>query len=168
MSGILKVDTVRNVANTVNLPMTALKRRVVQRYTRWFKGGLWNPSNQYREIPGCMMNITPMYSDSIIIYTCMIPLGHRGDHPIHHWIFYANGQEYARHGRGQNHQEEGSIHRWEVPSWGKGASGTIGYLVRQYSDSNHSVHFNGRRYIDGSDSSRGVPNYVSVEEYVPV
>jgi hypothetical protein len=43
----------------------------------------------------------------------------------------------------------------------------MGYFVRQYSDSNHSVHYNGRRYINGSDSSRGVPSFVQVEEYVP-
>lgn len=168
MSGILKVDTIRNTANSVNLQTTYLQRRVVQRTTRWFKGGLWNPSNQYREIPGSMINITPLYDNSYLTYTCMIPLGHRGAaHSITHWIFYAAGNEYARHSRSVDHQESGAIHRWEVASWGAGRSGTMGYLVRQYADSNHSVHFNGRRYIDGSDSSRGVPSFIQVEEYLP-
>jgi len=168
MSGILRVDSIRNPANSVGFPVTYLNRRLVQRSTQWFKGGLWNPGNQYREIPGCMMNITPLYDNSFLTYTCMIPLGHRQNaHSITHWIFYANGNEYARHSRSVDHQESGSIHRWEDPSWGKGRAGTMGYLVRQYGDGTHSVHYNGRRYIDGADSSRGVPNFVSVEEYLP-
>jgi hypothetical protein len=167
MTGILRVDTIRNTANTVNLPTVYLKRRIVQRTTRWFNGGLWNPGNNYKEVPGCMLSITPTYDDSILVYTCMVPLGHRGAaHSITHWIFYAGGNEYARHSRSIDHQESGAIHRWEVASWGKGRTGAMGYMTRQYSDSNHSVHYNGRRYIDGSDSSRGVPSWCSVEEYV--
>jgi hypothetical protein len=168
MSGILRVDTIRNSANTVNLQTTYLQRRLVQRYTRWFQGGLWNPGNNYREIPGSLMNVTPLYDNSILTYTYMCPLGHRQNaHSITHWTFVAAGQEYARHSRSVDHQESGAINRWEVPSWGKGRSGTMGYFVRQYGDGTHSVHYNGRRYIDGSDSSRGVPSFVQVEEYVP-
>jgi hypothetical protein len=168
MSGILTVDTIRNVDNTINLQTSYLQRRLVQRTTRWFKGGLWNPGNEFKEIPGSLMNITPMYDTSFLTYTFMCPLGHRGAaHSITHWIFVAGGQEYARHSRSVDHQESGSIHRWEVASWGKGRSGTMGYYTRQYADSNHSVHYNGRRYIDGSDSSRGVPSFVQVEEYLP-
>jgi hypothetical protein len=168
MSGILTVDTIRNVDNNINLQTSYLQRRMVQRTTRWFKGGLWNPGNEFKEIPGSLMNITPMYDNSFLTYTFMCPLGHRGAaHSITHWIFVAGGQEYARHNRSVDHQESGSIHRWEVASWGKGRSGTMGYYTRQYADSNHSVHYNGRRYIDGSDSSRGVPSFVQVEEYLP-
>ena len=168
MAGILTVDTIRNVDNSVNLQTSYLQRRLVQRTTRWFKGGLWNPGNNYREIPGSLINITPTYDNSILVYTYMCPLGHRGAaHSITHWVFVSNGQEYARHSRSVDHQESGAIHRWEVPSWGKGRSGSMGYYTRQYVDSNHSVHYNGRRYINGSDSSRGVPSFVQVEEYVP-
>ena len=168
MSGILKVDTIRNTAGTVVVPTTAFNRRVVQRVTRWFKGGLWNPGNNYREVPGSFIDISPLYSNSYLVYTWMCPLGHRGAaHSITHWIFYAGGNEYARHSRSVDHQESGTIHRWEVASWGAGRSGSMGYLTRQYSDSNHSVHYNGQRYQNGSDSSRGVPSYVSVEEYLP-
>lgn len=168
MAGILKVDTIRNVNNTVSLTPANLQRRLVQRTTRWFKGGLWNPGNNYREIPGSLINITPLYDNSYLTYSYMCPLGHRGAaHSITHWIFVAYGQEYARHNRSVDHQESGQTLRWEVPSWGAGRAGTMGYFTRQYADSNHSVHFNGRRYIDGSDSSRAVPSWVSVEEYLP-
>lgn len=168
MSGILNVDNIRNVAGTVNLQTGFLRRRIVQRYTRWFKGALWNPGNTYYEIPGSVMNVTPLYDDSILVYTFMCPLGHRQNaHSITHWVFVANGTEYARHSVSVDHQESGHIRRWEVPSWGKGRSGSMGYFARQYGDGTHSVHFNGRRYIDGSDSSRGVPSFVQVEEYVP-
>ena len=168
MSGILTVDTIRNVDNTINLQTSYLQRRLVQRTTRWFKGGLWNPGNEYKEIPGSLMNITPIYDNSFLTYTFMCPLGHRQNaHSITHWVFVAGGQEYARHSRSVDHQESGAIHRWEVASWGKGRSGTMGYYTRQYGDGTHSVHYNGRRYIDGSDSSRGVPSFVQVEEYLP-
>lgn len=168
MASILRVDNIRNNANTVNLPISYLQRRLVQRTTRWFKGGLWNPGNTYYEIPGSFINITPLYDNSFLVYTYMCPLGHRGvAHSISHWIFIANGQEYFRHSRSADHNEAGHIHRWEIASWGKGKSSSMGYITRQYSDSTHSVHFNGRRYIDGIDSSRGVPSYVSVEEFVP-
>jgi hypothetical protein len=168
MSGILKVDQIRNNDQSVRIFTEQLTRRLIQRTTRWFRGGLWNPGNNYYEIPGSFINITPLYDNSFIRYTYMCPLGHRGAaHSITHWIFMANGQEYARHSRSMDHQEEGAIHQWEVPSWGKGKSGSLGYLTRQYADSNHSVHFNGRRYTAGADSSRGEAAWVSVEEYVP-
>jgi len=166
MTGILSVDTIRNEANTVNLSTAYLNRRLIQRTFRWFKGGLWNPGNTYYEIPGSWLSITPVYSNSFLTYTYMCPLGHRQNaHSITHWIFMANGQEYARHSRSVDHQESGAIHRWEVPSWGAGKTGAMGYITRQYGDGTHSVHYNGRRYVDGADSSRGVPSCVSVEEY---
>lgn len=148
--------------------MHSLVGRTAQRITRKFPGGLYNPGNVYREIPGATINITPFYDNSTFVYTLMCPLGHRGAaHSISHWIFIVNGVEYGRHNRSVDHQESGTYQTWYVPSWGKGRSGSLGYLVRQYSDGNHSVHFNGRRYIDGSDSSRGVPNFVTVEEQMP-
>ena len=58
-------------------------------------------------------------------------------------------------------------HRWEVASWGAGKTGNMGYISRQYGDGTHSVHFNARRWIDGSDTSPAVPSYVLVEEYLP-
>jgi hypothetical protein len=166
MTGTLLVNTIRNTANSVNLSTTNFNRRLIQRTFRWFKGGLWNPGNTYYEVPGSWLSITPVYSNSFLTYTWMCPLGHRGAaHSITHWIFMANGQEYARHSVSIDHQEQGAIRRWEVPSWGAGKAGGMGYITRQYADSNHSVHWNGRRYVDGSDSSRGVPSWVSVEEY---
>lgn len=169
MAGVLIVDTIRNEANSISLPIPYLQRRIIQRTTRWFKGGLWNPGNTYYEIPGSYINITPMYDNSYITYTYMSPTGHRGAyaHAISHWIFMVNGGEYARHSRSVDHQESGHIHRWEIPSWGKGRSGSLGYVSRQYNDGNHCIHYNGRRYVDGSDSSRAVPAYISVEEYLP-
>lgn len=166
MTGTLLVNTIRNTANTVNLSTTYFNRRLTQRTTRWFKGGLWNPGNTYYEVPGSWLSITPLYSNSYLIYTWMCPLGHRGAaHSISHWIFYANGQEFARHSSSGDHNESGIIRRWEVPSWGAGRTGAMGYTTRQYADSNHSVHFNGRRFIDGADSSRGINSWVSVEEW---
>ena len=168
MSGILKVDTIRNETNSVNLPTPYLKRRLVQRYTRWFLGGLWNPGNTYYEIPGSFINVTPLYDNSFVTYSYSAPVGHVWfTHSISHWIFMVNGDEYARHNRSADHLESGHIIKWEVPSWGKGRSGSMGYFTRQYSSGQHGVHFNARRYIDGSDSSRGVASYVSVEEYLP-
>jgi hypothetical protein len=168
MTGRIQVDNIGNPAATVNLRTEYLHRRLIQRTNRWFKGGLWNPGNEFKEIPGSFLNFTPLYDDSYLLYTYMCPLGHRGAaHSITHWIFMAGGQEFARHTRAMDHQEAGSIHRWEVPSWGAGKSGSMGYFARQYADSNHSVHYNGRRYIDGSDSSRGVPAFVSIEEFLP-
>jgi len=168
MAGTIRVDTLGNESGSLLIPTSALVRRVVQRTTRWFKGGLWNPGNNYYEIPGSFINITPLYDNSFITYTYMCPLGHRGAaHSITHWIFMSNGTEYARHNRSVDHQESGACHRWEVPSWGKGQSGSMGYITRQYTDSNHSVWYNGRRYFNGIDSTRSVPSYVTVEECVP-
>lgn len=166
MTGTLIVDTVRNTANSVSLSTTNFNRRLLQRTFRWFRGGMWTPSNTWYEVPGSWLSITPIYSNSFLTYTWMCPLGHRGAaHSISHWIFMADGKEYARHTVSIDHQEQGAIRRWEVPSWGAGRSASMGYITRQYAESNHSVHFNARRYIDGSDSNRSVPSWVSVEEY---
>jgi hypothetical protein len=166
MTSKIQVSEIKDPQGLVSIRPEYLVRRLVQRVTRWFFGGLWNPGNNYHEIPGSQISVTPMYDNSILVYTYMCPLGHRGAaHSITHWIFMANGQEYARHNRSVDHQESGAILRWEVPSWGAGRTGTMGYFTRQYTDSNHSVHFNGRRYIDGIDSSRSVPSHVTVEEY---
>ena len=177
MTATLIVDRIVNSTGTVDLQTTYLRRRLVQRVYQRFHGGgnpeqggggLWNPGNEYRPIPGNSLSITPVYSNSILVYTCNAPVGHRGSsHSISHWKFYAGGVEYARHSKSGTHMGHGHIHRWEVPSWGAGRAGMMGYQVRQYSDSNHSTHFNGRRWIDGSDSSRSVPSYVMVEEYLP-
>jgi hypothetical protein len=168
MAGILITDLIRNPSNTTSIPVQYFQRRIIQRTTRWFKGGLWNPGNNYYEIPGSFINITPLYSNSIISYSYMCPLGHRGAaHSITHWIFLAGGTEFARHCRSVDHQESGAIHRWEVPSPGAGRSISLGYITRQYSDSNHSVHFNGRRYLNGGQADQGVPSSVTVEEYFP-
>lgn len=168
MSSTIITDNIRNTSGTVQLPTPYLKRRMVQRVTRWFKGGLWNPGNTWYEVPGSLINITPFYDNSLITYSYMCPLGHVWNaHSITHWLFFVNGDEYARHNRSIDHQESGHIMKWEVPSWGKGRSGTMGYFTRQYASGSHGVHFNGRRYFDGSDSSRGIPSFVSVEEYLP-
>lgn len=168
MSSILITDTIKNSANTVVLQTPQLQRRSIQRVTRWFKGGLWNPGNTWYEIPGSMINITPFYDNSLILYSYMCPIGHVWNaHSITHWMFMVNGKEYGRHNRSIDHQESGNIMRWEVPSWGKGVAGNMGYMGRQYGSGTHGVHFNGRRYIDGSDSSRGIPSFVSIEEYLP-
>lgn len=168
MTAILIADNLQETASSTAYPVSYFKGRIVQRVNRWFKGGLWNPGNNYREIPGGMLNITPMYDDSILVYTYMCPLGHRGAaHSITHWRFYVNGVEFARHNRSIDHQESSQSMRWEIPSWGRGVTGTMGYYVRQYSDSNHSVHYNGRRYYEGADSSRGVTAHTTIEEYVP-
>jgi hypothetical protein len=168
MAGYLRFDNIRNSAGNVVLPTYTLKRRMVQRISMMWRGGLWNPGNNYQEIPGSMISITPFYDNSRLVYTYMCPLGHRGAaHSITHWIFMVNGQEYARHNRSVDHQESGHVMRWEVPSWGTDRAGSIGYMTRQYGDSTHSVHFNGRRYLDGGDNSQGVPAQVTVEEIVP-
>ena len=168
MASIVYTNNLLMENSALNVPMAGLVSRTVQRITSRFPGGLHNPSNQYREIPGSMLNITPFYDNSTIVYTLMCALGHRGAaHSISHWIFMVNGVEFARHNRSVDHQESGTYQTWSVPSWGKGRSGTIGYLARQYNDSTHSVHFNGRRYFNGIDSSRAVANFVSVEEQMP-
>lgn len=165
MASIIYTNNLQTESANLTIPMYSLVGRVAQRVTRKFPGGLFNPGNVYREIPGSMINFTPMYDNSWIVYTLMCPLGHRGAaHSISHWIFQVNGQEFGRHNRSVDHQESGTYQTWYVFSWGKGRAGTLGYLARQYSDGNHSVHFNGRRYIDGVDSSRGVPSLVTVEE----
>jgi hypothetical protein len=177
MTATLIVDNIRNSANTVNLQTTYLRRRLVQRiYARYHTGGnptetgggLWNPGNEYRPIPGNSMSITPVYDNSILVYTCHAPCGHRqNSHSISHWKFYAGGQEYARHSKSGTHMSTAHTMRWEVPSWGAGRAGMMGYQVRQYGDGTHSTHFNGRRWLDGNDTSRSVPSYVMVEEYIP-
>jgi hypothetical protein len=143
---------------------------MVQRYTRWFFGGVWNPGNIYYEIPGSYINVTPLFDNSFLTYSTNAPVGHVGGWPAHtisHWVFTVNGTEWARHNRSGDHQESGHILRWEVPSWGKGRSGSMGYITRQYSNGTHGVHYNARRYLDGTSTNSPVPVYVSVEEYVP-
>jgi hypothetical protein len=167
MTATLIVNNIANSTGTVNLSTTYFKRRLVQRIYKRFFGGLWNTGNEYRPIPGNSLSITPVYSDSILVYTCNAPVGHRQNaHSITHWKFMAGGQEFARHSKSGQHLGAGHVHRWEVPSWGAGRAGMMGYQVRQYGDGTHSLHFNGRRWIDGSSSPRGVPSYVMVEEYV--
>ena len=168
MVSILKVDALYNTAGNAGGNIRSYQRRVIQRVTRWWTGGIWNPGNNYYEIPGSMISITPLYSQSYLVYTYMCPLGHRGAaHSITHWILMVDGKEYARHSRSVDHQESGSIQKWEVPSWGAGRSSSIGYVARQYSDSDHSVHFNGRRYKDGTQTDSGVAAQVTVEEVYP-
>lgn len=169
MSSTLIVDNIQDSASSVDIATYSLQRRLVQRIHKRFYGGMWNPGNQWRPVPGNTLSITPMYDNSILVYTCQLPRGHRGGnaHSITHYKFYAGGQEYARHSCSGEHYGHGKTERFEVASWGAGRAGSMGYFVRQYGDSTHSAHFNGRRWINGSDSSRSVPSYVMVEEYVP-
>lgn len=168
MPSIVYTNNLQTESANLNIPFYGLTSRTAQRITYRFPGGYHNMGNNYRQIPGSNINITPFYDNSTLVYTLMCPLGHRGAaHSITHWIFMVNGTEYARHNRSVDHQESGTYQTWAVPSWGKGRSGTMGYIARQYGDGTHSVHFNARRYIDGSDSTRGVPNFVTVEEVLP-
>jgi len=169
MTATLIVDRITNSAGTIDLQTTYLRRRLIQRIYKRFFGGMWNPGNEWRPLPGNSLSITPTYDNSILIYTCNAPMGHRGgsSHSITHWKFYAAGVEYARHSKSGTHLSCAHTMRWEVPSWGAGRAGSMGYQVRQYGDGTHCTHFNGRRWIDGSDSSRAVPSYVMVEEYLP-
>ena len=169
MSGIIRVNNIKNEDDSVNLSTSFFQRRLVQRYTRWFFGGVWNPGNSYFEIPGSYINVTPLYDNSLLVYSTSAPIGHVGGwnrHCISHWVFTVNGTEYARHNRSMDHIENGNILRWEVPSWGKGVASSMGYIARQYNSGNHGVHFNGRRYLNGTSVNAPVPVYVSVEEYV--
>lgn len=171
MTGILSVDTIENNAGDFSIPTSYLQYRLVQRTTRFFfNNALWNPGNAYYEIPGSWISITPMHSNSVIKYSwmcCMSQFG-RSAHSITHLKFYCNGQEIMRHSRGGTHQEHGNIVKWNLDSQGAGKSMRMGFVARQYNNSRntHVAHFNGRRYIDGSDSSRNVPIYVSVEEVI--
>lgn len=168
MSQTLIVDTIRNSDNSVSISTVNLQRRLVQRINKRFFGGMWNPGNEYRPVPGNTLSITPLYDNSILVYTCMLPHGHRASaHSITHYKFYAGGSEYMRHSKSGDHYANGHVHRFEVPSWGAGRAGSMGYHVRQYSDGSHCTHFNARRWIDGSDSSRAVASFVQVEEYIP-
>jgi len=167
MASELKVDTIRNQGNTVNIPVSSLKRRITQRITRNYKPiGIWNPGNSYYPMPGSFLSITPMYDDSYLVYSYTCPVGHVWNaHSISHWILMANGTEYLRFCKSNHHIENAHISKWEIPSWGAGQTGNIGFMTRNYSSGNHGVHFNGRRYIDGSDSSRSVDVFISLEEY---
>lgn len=167
MSLTIKVDEIENPGG-VNLPVETLKRRMVQRFTRTFKGGIWNPGNTYYEIPGSFINITPLYDDSVLVYTysgAVSWINGWNNHSISHWRFYVNGQEYARHNKSTDWIEENAIVKWEVPSWGAGASGSMGYYARQYNNGNHGVHFNARHYRDRSRVQEPVNVYISVEEF---
>jgi hypothetical protein len=176
MTATLRVNTIANSTASVSIATTYFQRRLVQRIYKRFHGGgnpteggngLWNPGNEYRPIPGNSLSITPLYSNSILVYSCNSPQGHRqNSHSISHWKFYAGGVEYVRHTQAGTHLSCAHVHRWEVPSWGAGRAGMMGYQVRQYGDGTHSTHFNGRRWLDGNDTSRTVPSYVMVEEYV--
>jgi hypothetical protein len=166
MAGILKVDNIRNSANTVNMPTTYFKRRTLQRWSKWFKGGLWNPSNTYWEIPGSWINLTPMSDTSRITYSFNAPVGHVwNSHSISHWIFYAYGLEQCRFSKSCTHLETAALFQWEVLSQGAGKSLSMGFYARQYNNGNHGVHFNARRYRDGSNVNEPVGCYVSCEEY---
>lgn len=170
MSGTLVVDNIRNSANTVNFPVSYFKRRLVQKLTRRYPGGAWNPSNTYWEIPGSFLGITPQYDNSYIIYTYSGPLSHINGwsaHCITHWIFYAYGNEQCRFSRSVDHIENNAIFRWQIPSEGAGKACNAGFYARQYSNGNHGAHFNARRYRDGSNvSGELVGAYISMEEYV--
>lgn len=171
MAGTLIVDNIRNSAGTVNMPVTYFKRRLVQRFTKRFQGGLWNPSNTYWEIPGSFINITPMYENSYLTYSFSGPLGHINGwsaHCITHWIFYAAGVEQCRFSRSVDHIEQNCIFKWEIASPGAGRSTSMGIYARQYSNGSHGAHFNARRYRDGGNNQEPVGSFISVEEYVAV
>lgn len=170
MAGILQVNTITDSNSLVSIPVSQLQRRLVQRTTRWFKGGVWNPGNTYYEIPGSYITVTPMYDNSTLVYSAMIPVCWKGSaaHSISHWVFMANGKEYARFSKSCDHIETGHVHKWEIPSWGKGRAGGLGYISRQYADGSHCIHYNARRYWNGGESIAGVPSWVSVEEYLSI
>ncbi len=167
MSGRLIVDTIRNSSNSINLSSAYFSRRVLQRTVRKYENGLWNPGNTYYEIPGTWLNITPFSNSSYISYRLTTAASQRGNyaHAISHWIFMCNGREWARHCTSNDHVETGHSFKFEIPSWGAGRTGNMGFVGRQYGDGNHCIHFHGSRYRDGSDYSPPSPAQVIVEEY---
>lgn len=170
MSEPLTVRELESSDGSINIQTTSLKSRLVQRFTRTFKGGTWNPANTYYEIPGSFINITPLYDNSIIIYTYTGAVAWinawTSNHAISHWRFYVNGKEHARHNKSARYIEENSVVKWEVPSWGAGRSGSMGYYARQYNNGNNGVYFNGRNYKDGGRSIEPVSVFISIEEIV--
>jgi hypothetical protein len=86
---------------------------------------------------------------------------------ITHWIFYRDHIEYGRHSRSGHHVENAFAQEWDVPSWGAGQYGRLGYKFRAYSEGNHNAHLYYTRYWDGGGNSLEIQGQVIVEEYIP-
>jgi hypothetical protein len=167
MASTLYVDNIRNNSSSVTLTPQLLQRRTLQRAQLRTQWGAYNPQNEWRALPGSYITIIPKASNSIIDYMFDISIGWRGgsSQSITHWIFRVNNDEYHRHGQSQDHLEGGHNLKWQVSSYGKGVPMTMGYWVRQYSDANHSAHFNASHYWNGTGDTRVRPVLVRAEEF---
>jgi len=163
--GTLTVETLRDVAGTVNIPARELKQRVIQCYQAQYTGGEWNPDNTYTWIPGAFYDMTPRRADSRIKFTCRIPHAWVvASHAISNWYFYANNILYYNWSESGTHIENGKTYQFEVPSWGT-SSGRIGLQHRSHANDNHEVRLYTTYHWDGGGrSAQNSRGHMIIEE----
>lgn len=169
MAATLTTKALSNRLGTVTIPLAELSSRVIQRYEAEYTAGEWNPDNSYNWIPGSFVDFTPLRSDSMISYIWRAPTAFfSSTHGISHWKFYVAGSIYSMHSTSSAHQEDGSTYIWEVPSWGAGVSGRVGYQMRAYSNNSHEIRVYSTNYWNGSASRQTANGQLIVEEIAGV
>jgi hypothetical protein len=162
--GTLTLETLRNTAGTVSIPVRELKQRVIQYYQSQYTAGTWNPDNTYTWVPGSFVDFTPRRADSRIKYTMRLPIAWVvASHAISNWYFYANGVLIWYWSESGTHIENGRTYEFEVPSWGT-TSGRIGLQVRSHANDNNEVRFYTTYYWDGAGSNQNCRGHLMVEE----
>lgn len=165
--GTVTTSYISSANGALVVPIMELTARVIQRHQSTYTSGEWNPDGAYNWAPGSFVDFTPQRSDSRIAYTWRIPVAWvAASTGISHWRFYVNGVEYYRHGYSGTHVEDGSVLRWDVPSWGT-SSGRIGYQIRSYANDNHEMRLYTTYYWNGTGRApQNSFGQLWVEEYV--
>jgi hypothetical protein len=165
--GTISASSISNTSGTVVVPTRELQNRVIQQNISDYTAGEWNPTASYAWVPGSYVDFTPLRTDSRISYIWRCPHAwSNANHAISHWKFYVNGEVYYYHSTSGRHIEDGSVLKWDVPSWGT-TEGRIGYQIRSYQNDNHEVRLYTTYYWDGTGRSAQTCNgQLIIEEYV--
>jgi len=168
MTAELAVDNIYNAAGSTVAYTSYMQRRVVQRVSYVHRLGYWYPDNNYYWLPGGYLDFTPIRNDTRLRWSLNCPMIWYGSaHNITHHIFYRDEIEYGRHSRSGHHTENANTQTWDIPTWGAGQVGRVGYRIRSYAQGNHSGHFWFTHYWDGGQVNWSTPGQIICEEYFP-
>jgi hypothetical protein len=159
------VDYISNTSNTVTIPVSELKRRVVQFYQEEYTSGEWNPTTTYDWVPGLYHDFTPKRSDTRIKFTVRYAEAwSNSTHAISNWYLYANNIIYYQWSSSGTHIENGKTYEFEVPSWGT-TQARIGLQSRSHGNDTNEVRVHTTYYWDGTGRSAQTCNsHMLIEE----
>lgn len=168
MTSQINITNLTNVSGSTAIEVKDFAHRIIQRVSYTHRNGWIRGNNTYYWMPGGYADFRPLRSDSRIRSTWNIPTRTYGSaHMIMHYVFYRDDIEYGRYTRGGHHVENPFSQEWDIPSWGAGQVGRMGYKYRSYAEGNHNAHLFLSEYWDGGGASYNLRGQYTILEYMP-